>query len=385
MARKPGQIIARGSRIWLVRVSLGRDQKTGTRRYHNKTVHGSLREAQSYLSKRLEEQEIGRLQPAITVRLDSFLDQWLVTVVKPRVRERTYRDYEGMLQRYIRPALGEKRLNAITQFDLQKIYSGMFEGGLSARTIQYTNAVLQSAFRQAVRWKMLIEDPCASVDLPRMKRKEMEALSVEECRSFLDAARESEFFAVFAVALTTGMRPSEYLALKWSDIDWKRGTASVCRSLQFFKGGWTFDDTKRKRSRRVVKLQGFVMDALSKLQKLTREGNWDGVKPDHDLIFRTSTGDPLKQQRVKAEFWRLLGMADIRKIRLYDLRHTAATLAVAAGVSVKVISDMLGHASITFTLERYSHVLPSIQDEAAARVERMLYGANTGDALDHAA
>ena len=103
----------------------------------------------------------------------------------------------------------------------------MFNRGLSPRTIEYTNAVLQSAFRQAVRWKMLAEDPCVGVDLPRLKRREMEALSVEECRRFLTVARESEWYGLFALALTTGMRPSEYLALKWSDIDWQRGAASV--------------------------------------------------------------------------------------------------------------------------------------------------------------
>src|SRR6202035_3780217 len=125
----------------------------------------------------------------------------------------------------------------------------------SARTIEYTNAVLESAFRQAVRWRMLVEDPCAGVDLPRVKRKEMDALCVDECRQFLAVAAESEWFALFALALTTGMRPSEYLALKWSDIDWQRGTASVSRTIQVSRAAWTFDDTKRKRSRRIVKLQ----------------------------------------------------------------------------------------------------------------------------------
>jgi integrase len=144
----------------------------------------------------------------------------------------------------------------------------MFERGLSPRTIEYANAVLRSAFRQAVRWKMLAEDTCVGVDLPRVKRKEMEALSVEECRRFLEAAEKSEWFPLLALALTTGMRPSEYLALKWSDIDWQRGTASVCRTIQAAGAACTFDDTKRKRSRRIVKLQNFVLKAL---QNFTRE------------------------------------------------------------------------------------------------------------------
>ena len=163
--------------------------------------------------------------------------------------------------------------------DMQGLYAQMFERGLSARTIEYTNAVLESAFRQAVRWRMLAEDPCAGVDLPRVKRKEMEALSVEECRRFLAVAEESEWYALFALALTTGMRPSEYLALKWSDIDWQRGAASVSRTIQVSGSAWAFDDTKRKRSRRVVKLQSFVLAALESLREKQASGRGRELLP----------------------------------------------------------------------------------------------------------
>ena len=363
MARKAGQLISRGTRTWLVRVSLGRDPETGTRKYHNRTVHGSFREAQTYLNAKLQERDIGRLPHAAAIRLDDYLDQWLATSAKPRLRPKSYTDYESLLRHHIRPCLGARPLGAITQFDIQSLYAQMFNRRLSPRTIEYTNAVLQSAFRQAVRWKMLAEDPCVGVDLPPLKRREMDALSVEECKRFLTVARESEWYGLFALALTTGMRPSEYLALKWSDIDWQRGAASVSRTIQTSVSAWTFYDTKRKRSRRVVKLQNFVLEALDRLS--------DQRETEHDLIFHRG-GQPLRQRKVKVEFRRLLAAAGIRSIRLYDLRHTAATLAVAAGVSVKAISDQLGRASISFTLERYSHVLPSIQDEAAARVERML-------------
>ena len=337
MARKAGQLISRGPHTWLVRVSLGRDPESGTRKYHNKTIRGSFREAQTYLSRKLQEREIGRLPRAAAISLNQYLDQWLTTAAKPRLRSKSYIDYEALLRLQLRPVLGTRPLGAIVQFDIQSIYAQMFERGLSARTIEYTNAVLQSAFRQAVRWKMLAEDPCVGVDLPRMKRREMEALSVEECRRFLAVTRETEWFALYALALTTGMRPSEYLALKWSDIDWQRGTTSVRRTIQTSVSGWTFYDTKRKRSRRVVKLQNFVLEALQDLSS-QRE-------TEHGLIFH-SGGQPLRQRTIKVEFRRLLSAAGIRSIRLYDLRHTAATLAVAAGVSVKVISDQLGHASI---------------------------------------
>jgi integrase len=362
MSRRAGQLILRGSHTWLVRIPLGCDPETGTRKYHNKTIHGSFREAQYYLNTKLQECHIGRLPRAAAISLNQYLDQWLATSAKPRLRPKTYSDYTIMLRLYIRPALGATPLGSVTQFELQSIYAQMLERGLSPRTIEYTNAVLQSAFRQAVRWKIIVEDPCEGVDLPRMKRWEMQALSVDECRRFLSVARESKWSTLFALALTTGMTPSEYLALKWSDIDWQRGTASVGRTIHITGAGWTFDDTKRKWSRRVVKLQGFVLNALEKARKghsAVQEGESGS---DHNLIFSSSNGSPLRQKTVKREFRRLLAVAGLRPIRLYDLRYTAATLAVAAGVSVKVISDQLGHASISFTLERYSHVLPSVKN-----------------------
>ena len=373
MARKLGQIIARGQSTWLVRIYQGRDPETGTRKYLNQTIHGPFREAQRFLNLKLQQRDLSRTPRAAAITLNQFLDQWLATSAKPRLRARTFHDYESLLRLYIRPVLGTRLIGTIGQMEMQGLYAQMFERGLSARTIEYTNAVLESAFRQAVRWRMLAEDPCAGVDLPRVKRKEMEALSVEECRRFLAVAEESEWYALFALALTTGMRPSEYLALKWSDIDWQRGAASVSsRTIQVSGSAWAFDDTKRKRSRRVVKLQSFVLAALQALREKQRAGGEGNCCPANDLIFVTETGMPLRQRVVKREFRRLLAKAGIRSVRLYDLRHTAATLGIAAGVSVKVISDQLGHASISFTLERYSHVLPSIQDEAAAKVEKLL-------------
>jgi hypothetical protein len=147
---------------------------------------------------------------------------------------------------------------------------------------------------------------------------------------------------LLAFALTTGMRPSEYLALKWSDIDRQRRTASVCRTIQVTGATWASDDIKRKRSRRIVKLHNFVLKALQALrekQEGEREGNCCSA---HELMFISAAGRPLKQRAVKREFRKLLAIARIRSVRLYDLRHTAATLAIAAGVSVKVISISWG-------------------------------------------
>ena len=129
MARKAGQLISRGPHTWLVRVSLGRDPESGTRKYHNKTIRGSFREAQTYLSGKLQEREIGRLPRAAAISLNQYLDQWLTTAAKPRLRQKSYTDYEALLRLNIRPVLGTRPLGAIVQFDIQSVYAQMFERG----------------------------------------------------------------------------------------------------------------------------------------------------------------------------------------------------------------------------------------------------------------
>jgi hypothetical protein len=138
MSRKVGQIIARGERRWLVRVYMGRDHETRKRRYHNRTLHGSLRQAQAYLTKRLHERDLGRGVEGVQVTLNEYLDRWLNTAARPGLREKSYRDYEGMLRRYIRPAMGERLLAKLSPLDIQGAYQQMIERGLSPRSVRYT-------------------------------------------------------------------------------------------------------------------------------------------------------------------------------------------------------------------------------------------------------
>src|SRR5437867_10947004 len=170
MARKVGQIIARGDRRWLIRVYLGRDHETNKRKYHNRTIHGPMREAQAYLTRRLRERDLGRDLEGAKITLNEYLDRWIQTAVKPRVREKTWQDYEGMLRRYIRPHLGETVLAAMRPLDLQTTYQQMIEWGLSARTVRYTRVVLRSAMRQALQWRLLLENPADGVKIPQQSR-----------------------------------------------------------------------------------------------------------------------------------------------------------------------------------------------------------------------
>jgi integrase len=176
--------------------------------------------------------------------------------------------------------------------------------------------------------------------------------------------------------MTTGMRPSEYLALTWADVDLGRGTVSVSRTLEWRKGGWQFADTKRSRSRRVIRLQAWVIALLEK-HRQSVDGRNDN-NPTRNLVFVAKRGGPIRESKfVRRYFKPLLRKAGLPNIRLYDLRHLAATLALAAGVSPKVISEQLGHSSVAFTLDVYSHVLPHMQDAAAEKVQALLVDPTT--------
>lgn len=372
MAQKAGQIVARGERRWLVRVFLGRDLRTRRRRYHNRTVRGTLRVAQRYLNSRLRERERQREYEGNKILCNEYLDRWLQMAVEPKLRAKSYRDYEALLRRYVRRAIGEHELRCIRPLDLQSVYQDMHNRGLSPRTIRYTHAVMRAALNQAVKWRLLPENPASGVVLPRPVRSEMRVMTVEEVQRFLRYALTTRYGVALAVAVTTGMRPSEYLGLRWTDIDWNAGTATVSRTLEKAAGGWSFAATKRERSRRVVKLQNWLVDLLRRTYLSQPAGSPSGSAGDGQ-IFRTNAGEPVNSDYLARQFKGILLRAGLPTMRLYDLRHTAATLALAAGVPAKVVSEQLGHATSAVTLDVYSHVLPHMQAGAARRVEVLLF------------
>ena len=369
MARKTGQIVRRGPTTWLVRIYVGRDSETRRRRYVGKFIHGGLRSAQAHLNRMLAERDLGRNIRSSRQTLSMYLDHWLNICARPRLRIKSFRDYSTLLARYVRPRLGSRLLGELSSGEIQALYGELLNRKLSGRTICYTHSVLFSALRQAVRWKLLLENPAQDVHLPRQARRRLIVLDVEQSRQFIAAISGHEYEALFALAITTGMRPSEYLALTWSDFDLEHGAVSISKTLEWRGREWLFEDTKRERSRRVVKLQNWVTALLGRLKEKAKLAD---VRLG-DLVFKSPNGGPIREPKlVRRHFKPLLEHAGLPNIRLYDLRHTAATLGLAAGVSPKVVSEQLGHASVAFTLEIYSHVLPHMQDEAALKVESLL-------------
>lgn len=374
--RKRGQVIERGKDTFLVRIYLG-DDEAGKRRYYNKTITGTKRDAQRHLTSVLGDLDKGTFIEPSKETLNRYLDRWLETSAVPRLRARTARDYREVLARYVREPLGQKPLASITPLDIQSVYSGMLESGLSPRTVRQTHAVLRSALKQAVKWQLLPKNPAEYVDLPRQKRTETRAMSREETKRFLDAAKGSRWYALFLLAVTTGMRPGEYLALQWKDVNLDEGTIYVTKTISRRKEKWHFDETKTAKSRRKIKIAPSVAQALrAQKSRQAAERLKAGIGyQNFDLVFASLNGQPVDCDRLRGRYFKpLLEKAGLpASIRLYDLRHTCATLLLAAGEHPKIVSEMLGHASIQLTLDTYSHVLPDMQQSAVDKMEGMLF------------
>jgi integrase len=337
------------------------------------------RDAKAYLAKVIKDRDEGLVVQPSKMRLNEFLDKWLESAVEPRVRANTFRSYKWQLKKYVRDDLGSYRLCDISPLQIQKLYSKLNREGLSSRVVRYTHSVLNNAFGQAVKWRMLASNPCSGAELPRSRQKEAQVLTAEEVAQFVEVLRGTRHEVLFLVALTSGMRPSEYLALQWRDIDFDTARIQVRRSLDWRrKREWEFTEPKTARSRRSIPIPAEVLDRLQEHrrsqaeQRLKAGPEWR----DHSLVFCDRKGEPLDRQNFLRRHLRpLLKKAEISTdLTLYSLRHSCATLMLAAGIHPKVVSERLGHSSITITLDVYSHVMPDMQIEATEKIGQVVFG-----------
>ncbi|HEY0459261.1 MAG TPA: tyrosine-type recombinase/integrase [Pyrinomonadaceae bacterium] len=371
-----GQLIKRGE-TWLIRIYLGRDSK-GKKKFFNKTVRGSKKDAQKFLTAKLREKDLGIFVEPASMGLNDYLDQWLEETAIYKLRARTLENYKSLLNRHIRPKLGLKRLCDLQAYEIQKLYNEMKKADYSPKTIRHAHNVLSTALNQAVRLKMLSYNPCDVCELPRQEKPEMKYFSPEETAEFLRFAKNDKYYAVFLIAIETGMRPEEYLGLQWKDVDFNYNKVSVRRAVVVRKGGgFDFTEPKTKKSRRSIPISKSVIDALKKHRKNQLEERIKNAKryQNFDLVFASEIGTPLLHQNLtRRHFKPIRDAAGLPKIRLYDLRHTTATLLLSAGENPKVVSERLGHASIVLTLDTYSHVLPTMQETATNKIEKLMLG-----------
>lgn len=309
--------------------------------------------------------------------LDEYLNKWLESQ-KQSVSERTLEDEKGYLRIHVRPILGKKKLSNIRPLDVQAMIDAMKAKGLSPRTVQHAHAILSKALNQAVKWRILLSNPAQYVDLPKQIRKEMKVLNPEQAKKFLEACEDNKFGLMFELALISGLRPEEYLALQWSDVDFKHNTVTIQRVLVSYrwKKGWYFAEPKTQKSRRAIPLPTYLMQKFSDHRKEQLEylmKHRDKLTNKHNLVFMSDAGTPMSIRNLERRYFKpLLVKTELPDIRLYDLRHTCATLLLAAGENPKVVAERLGHSNIVLTLNTYTHVLPTMQQSATERMEGIL-------------
>lgn len=301
-----------------------------------------------------------------------YLDQWFLTKQKS-IGIQTSKVYKNYLQGRIIPSLGEYPLSKLTTMQLQAYVNSLSDEGLSSSTIKKIHEIIRNSLGHAVDFELLSKNPSLKVKLPKSNKKEMIVWSEEELNKFLSKAKEVDYFIVFFLALTTGMRQGEILGLRWKDIDFEKGLINIKQTLSH-DGKEFISGAKTKSSQRAIKLSESTLKVL-KQRKLTvtkDKHSLGSLYRDFDLVACSHHGTPLNPANVGRTLNKLIKTADVPKIRFHDLRHTHATLLLSKGMNIKIISERLGHSNIKVTLDTYSHVLPSMQEEVAQKLDEII-------------
>lgn len=332
------------------------------------------KDAQAWVKETTTQIEDGLTVQGAQTTLESYLKQWLETA-RPTIRPKTWEQYSQIINQHVIPDLGSVRLNDLRPDHVQALYTGKLNSGASSRTVRLIHAVLHRAFGQALKWGLVRRNVCDAVDKPQKKRTEMKALDVGQAQALLRAAEGHRWEALYHLAISTGLRQGELLGLRWSDLDWDSGRLRVQRQLQRVTGeGVTYPEPKTAAGRRSIVLGPLDLAKLRAHKKqqvqerLLAGGNW----VVNDQIFTSLIGTPADGSQVLKQLKKLLAVADLPDIRFHDLRHTAATIMLTQNVHPKVVQERLGHSSIELTLNTYSHVLPSMQEDAAHLMNAIL-------------
>jgi integrase len=372
-----GHIRQRGKGVYQVCISLGRDPKTDKYLHSWATVRGMKKDAEKKLTELLREADTGILVRPGKIYLAAFLQRWLRDYVTPNLSPRTAEGYREICQRHIIPVLGSMTLNDLKPSDIQSYYSDKLakgrcdgRGPLSAQSVRHHHMVLHKALDCAMQWGLLARNPADAVSPPHAQGSEMKTWGVDDIYTFLEAARQTPYFALFHFALFTGMRRSELLALRWCDLDLLQCEASVARSLHVLKGGQVvIRQPKSKKGKRTVALDPDTTKILREHQEKQRleRAMLGATLKDDDLVFSDIEGKPLLPNSVTHAWIKLVRRTGIKPIRLHDARHSHASILLRQNVHPKIVQERLGHASIQITLDIYSHVAPGLQKAAAER------------------
>jgi|SRR5450759_320708 integrase len=294
------------------------------------------------------------------ITLSAFLERFLNDTLKNKLKPKTIESYTYLITNHINPTLGEMRIVNIGPQHLQALYAQKIESGLSARTVQYIHAVIHRALDQATKWGLAVRNVADLVEAPRPVKKPIQTLNADQCKKLLETLQDDRLYPFYALSLV-GLRLGELLGLHWEDVNLETGVIGIRHTIQAIKGqGLVEGEPKTEKSRRSIVLPDFVLQALKKHPGKT------------GLVFATSNGTPFSPRNIERHFKSVLIKAELPIIRFHDLRHTTATLLLIEGVHPKVVQELLGHSTISLTMDLYSHVLPTLQQDAAQKMNKII-------------
>jgi integrase len=369
------RVTAAGEARYLVRLFRGRDSLTGKKRYLFETLP-TKKEAQRWERETKVSLEHGTYVAPSKQTVGDYLTAWLDGPARLTVRERTMTGYRELIQRYVtghRIAL--VALSNLSGCDLEAFYAELSARGLGPRTVRMVHAPLHRALAKAVKTLRLKANPAAGVELPQQEDREMHALTADQKSRLLatSEATGNRWHALWHVLANGGLRPCEALGLRWQDVGADRVHIAFALVPKRTGGGWTLERPKTRQSVRTVTLSGATIEALAwhKAQQEIEKETAGAAYRDHGFVFAGQHGAPGNLANLTVRHFKSLLTAYYRlpKIRLYDLRHTHASLLLSAGVPVHIVSARLGHASAKMTLDVYAHVLSGQDEDAVAKLE----------------
>jgi integrase len=354
----------KGGKEWIAQINL-EEGKTKQRYFKTQA------EADIALTEMLYEQRRGMLATGPQQTVKQFMEYWLEDVSKPAIRLSSYIRYRGILDKHILPLLGHVQLQKLTVQEVEKFYAQLAKKGLSAKTIKMAHAVLHKGLAHAVYLNLVARNVCdiAKKSLPRQTRFEIQPLTQEQAQKLLEQAHGEPLETLLILAITTGMRRGELLALRWSDVHFEERYLQVSHSARYAgRAGYGIlvSEPKTVSGRRKILLSSLLVDVLTQhriSQQAARNVAGKAWK-EHGLVFCDEHGEYLSPNRPLRWLKKLLEDAGLPPMRFHDLRHSAATFLLVMGVHVKVVQELLGHSDIVTTLNIYSHVLPTIQQDA---------------------
>ena len=295
---------------------------------------------------------------------------WLETYARHNVRAKTFEDYVGTITRHIVPALGTIPVQRLTPDQLQTYYSEKLAAGCGKRTVETCHMRLSQALDQAVKLGIVMRNVADAVTPPRVEPKEMRVWNQEQGRQFLAVAGQSTYGPIWIVAMATGMRRSELLGLRWEDVDCERGVLCVRQVVTVVQGAPHAGPPKSKSSRRDVLVPEEVMDTLREHKRRQNEQRLalGSIWEDHDLVFAAANGNYINPNNLTRDFMRLVALAGLPTIRIHDLRHAHVALLIQLGADIKDVSERVGHARTSTTMDIYHHVMP---EQRSATVEKL--------------